>query len=307
MRNRVLFIICVCVLCVFGLCGCKRDNSKEDEAGFKVYYLNKSEDKLMPVAYNLESTETDAAVKEVIDLLGKTSDIVNCINSVPEEVEIKDYDINDTTLTLNFSMDYLKMSKIREIMCRSAVVITMTQIPGIEYVAFNVENEPLKDSAAENVGPMKAADFVDSAGSSINNYQNIEVTLFFGNENGDMLVEKKLSKVYSENVSMERYILDSLIKGPGDDSIKRTIPEQTKVISVTTKDGTCYVNLGSSFLTDTVEVSDEVEIFSIVNSLCELTNVNKVQFSIEGDTDVTLHGKIDLSETFSRNLDICVQ
>lgn len=305
MKNRFWCILLI--LCVSVICGCGKEKSVESDGGFKIYYLNKSENKLMSVGYTLKNDETDKAVEEVADRLSKVSKKINYINALPEGVKIKGYEINDNTLSMSFSMEYLTMKKSREIMCRAAIVLTMTQIKGIDYVSFSVENEPLKNSTGENIGPMKAADFVDSAGSSINSYQNVEITLFFGNSGGDKLVEQKFSKIYSENVSMERYIVDSLIKGPGDSEMTRTVSEQTKVISVTTKDGICYVNLGGTFLSDTLDVTDEVEIYSIVNSLCELTNVSKVQFSIDGDTNVKLHGKFDLNKTFSRNLDICEQ
>lgn len=305
MKNRLLCILLILCLCFVWGCG-KSETHKSDE-GFKVYYLNKIENRLKPVNYKLESEDTDESVRNVIDKLSEESNKINYIKALPEKVEIIGYEINDNTLSISFNMEYLTMEKTREIMCRAAIVLTMTQIQGIDYVSFSVKNEPLKSSTGENIGPMKAADFVDSAGSSINSYQNVEVTLFYGNENGDMLVEQKHSGVYSKNISMERYVLDCLIKGPDNDRQTRTLSEDTKIISVTTKDGICYVNLGSAFLTDTLDVTDEVEIYSIVNSLCELANVTKVQFSIDGDTDVKLHGKYNLNKTFSRNLDICEQ
>ena len=48
----------------------------------------------------------------------------------------------------------------------------------------------------------------------------------------------------------------------------------------------------------------EVTLYSLVNSLVELPNVNKVQISINGETNVVFRETYNLSTVFERNLDI---
>ena len=64
------------------------------------------------------------------------------------------------------------------------------------------------------------------------------------------------------------------------------------------------VNLDENFLSQTYTVTPEVTIFSITNSLVELTNVNKVQISINGDTSGTYREKYSFTTYFERNLDL---
>jgi len=51
-------------------------------------------------------------------------------------------------------------------------------------------------------------------------------------------------------------------------------------------------------------VTADVTIYSIVNSLVELSNVNKVQISINGDTSTTYREKFAFSTVYERNLDL---
>ena len=44
-------------------------------------------------------------------------------------------------------------------------------------------------------------------------------------------------------------------------------------------------------------------IYSIVNSLAELPNVNKVQLSVNGDTSITHRESFSLGTVYERNLD----
>ena len=76
------------------------------------------------------------------------------------------------------------------------------------------------------------------------------------------------------------------------------INPETKIVNILTKDGICYVNLDSSFLTVVNNVSTEVAVYAIVNSLVELDNINKVQILVNGEVPTTFS-----NSTFERNLD----
>ena len=97
--------------------------------------------------------------------------------------------------------------------------------------------------------------------------------------------------------------MESLIAGPKSTDAFATIDPATSVLDVTTRSGICYVSLSKDFLNKTTNVSDEVLIYSLVDSLTELGNVNKVQILIDGKSDAGL-GEYDLSGLFERSLDM---
>ena len=66
-----------------------------------------------------------------------------------------------------------------------------------------------------------------------------------------------------------------------------------------TKDGICYVNLDETFLAVVNNVSTDVSVYAIVNSLVELSSVNKVQILINGEVPSSFG-----TSAFERNLDI---
>ncbi|MBR1440375.1 MAG: GerMN domain-containing protein, partial [Lachnospiraceae bacterium] len=111
--------------------------------------------------------------------------------------------------------------------------------------------------------------------------------------------------VYNSNISLEKIVLEELIKGPEEGAAYGpTINPETKVISVSVKDGTCYVNFSEQFLKQPYTIKSDVTIYSIVNSLSELSNINKVQLSINGETNTTYLDSVTLTTVFERNLDI---
>ena len=111
------------------------------------------------------------------------------------------------------------------------------------------------------------------------------LTLYFANSNHtDLQTEERVIEV-NANQTSEKTVLEQLIAGPEGTDVQSTVPFETKIRDVTTtKDGICYVNLSSDFVTKHIggEMAEKLTIYSIVNSLCELDHVDKVQFLIEG-------------------------
>ena len=147
--------------------------------------------------------------------------------------------------------------------------------------------------------------FIDNAGNEISTYEKVKLTLYLANESGDGLKKVTRTVVYNSNISAERLIVEQLIAGTlEDEKAFPTINPDTKIISINVKDGICYVDLDSTFLTQIYNVTADVTIYSITDSLAELSNVNKVQISINGDTNVTYRENTSLSTVFERNLEL---
>ncbi len=73
-------------------------------------------------------------------------------------------------------------------------------------------------------------------------------------------------------------------------------------ISVT--DNVCYVNFDGAFLNNSLGGREELPIYSIVNSLTQLTTVNRVQFSVNGSPTVMFRDVLSLDTLFEQNMDL---
>lgn len=285
-------------LCVIMLCGCAEQN-EETENSYSVYYLNNSETKVEAHSYIIDGDSLEDMVQEMI----------TCLSTMPEKLEYKaplslfgvlDVTISDEKVILNVDSNYLSMPVTTEVLVRAAVVRTLTQLDGIKYVGITVQGEQLYDNTGSPIGLMSADQFIDNDGNEINTYELIKVKLYFANADGDKLIAAYREKHYSTNTPLERFVVEEVIAGPSGqiEGLYPTVNPETKIISVSTKDGICYVNLDSGFLTVMNNVSTEVAIYSIVDSLVELSNVNKVQILINGEVPATFS-----ASAYERNLD----
>lgn len=301
------------IACVFGILilagvsACGRDR-QEGGQSYMVYYVNKEGTRVAPEEYVTETTQREALLQEFIGLLGDTAEKPEYLSPLP--ASFQGYTLNEGQMNLDFSEDYLRQNPIQEVLGRAAVVRTLTQIDGIDTITFSVQNEALTDAIGIPVGVMTADSFIDNAGQEINAYTESAFSLYFANEAGDGLVEISREVVYNSNISMERQVMEELIKGPkkdgetGSEPGYPTINPAVTILSVTVKDRVCYVNLSREFLTPVYDVSSQTVLYSIVNSLVELPGVNRVQISIEGSTDVTYRDSVSLTTQFERNLDL---
>ena len=198
------------------------------------------------------------------------------------------------------------MSNVDEILFRMAVVKTMAQLDSVSNIIFYVNGQPLTNSNGTPIGMMSASSFITDSQDSMDVHW-FKMDLYFSDAKGEKLVKETTDIAYSAESEIERVIMEHLINGPEDVNNKKTLPTTLKVISASTKDGVCYVNLDSTFLSSLADVSAQVTFYSIVNSLCELPSVKRVQILVNGSADHTFRETFHLSETYERNLDLISQ
>lgn len=298
MKKLRSILLAVCMCCLLSACG---NEEPQGENVYDIYYVNNAETKVESRKYQVTSEDSAGAFNE----------LVACLTTMPEKLEYKaplalGFELEGVSLEggkclISVSNTYKKLPATTEVLVRAAVVRTLTQLPEVEYVGISVAGESLLDSMGSPVGWMKADQFIDNDGNEINTYEQAKVKLYFAGWDGSHLISAYREKMYLTTTSMERFIVQELINGPSGqvEGLYPTINPSTTIINVTTKDGICYVNLSSSFLTAVNNVSIDLSIYSIVNSLVELSNINKVQILVDGQVPNTFSQSI-----YERNLDI---
>ena len=303
MRRRKKIILYVAlVLGILASAGCKRKD--EADSPYKLYRINQDGTGLVETAYQGETEDSDKAVNEMIEDLKAADDSIEEQPAIPNDVDLERYVLEDEKLLLYFNEAYADMDAVQEVLCRAALVRSLTQIDEVDQVAFYVDEKPLANRSGEEYGFLQAEDFVQNTGSAINSFQDTVLTLYFANSDGSALVKEEMDVRYNSNQAKERVIVEKLIKGPTGNDLQATIPKGTKLLGTSIKDGICYLNFNEGLKNTTPGVQPETVIYSIVNSVTECSSVSRVQIAINGDSNVMFQESIKLSEPLSRNLDI---
>lgn len=308
MRKRIMPAVIILLIVTY-LSGCGR-REQEGSYSYDIYYVNKDGTRVVSEKYVTDTSaeDIDELLQELFAQLRDTTKKPEYLSPLPETFQ--DYTLNEGQMNLDFDERYMRQEPIIEVLARAAVVRTLTQVNGIDTVTFSVLGEALTDVTGVPVGAMAEDSFIDNAGTEINAYVEAEFRLYFANETGDALTEVSRNVIYNSNISMEQQVVEELIKGPKKDGQMEheegypTVNPAVTILGVTVRDRVCYVNLSEEFLTPAYDVTSQVTLYSIVNSLVELPGVNKVQFSIDGNTSVTFRDSVSLTTVFERNLDV---
>lgn len=283
-----------------GLSGCR--NEAENRLGCHIYYLNKELTKTVGIRYEPKKKQEEELVQELLKELRTKPEKVELTMPFPKEVYVKKWKVENHRLYLYFTGDYLSLETAQEVLARAAYVRTLVQLPGIESVTFYIGDAPLLDKNKKPIGFMTAETFVENTGKQINEIQIATITLYFVNQDGTKLVRETQKVPYNTNISMEKLVMERLLSGPLAENSLAAIPEETTLVSVSVLDGVCFVSLDENFL-DHNHIPGELVIYSIVNSLAELSNVNKVQISVNGDTNITYQKEFSLDTMYERDLE----
>lgn len=301
MKKIKIFLLLA--MCIFLMTGCKKEAVLE-EGQSAIYYLNKDGTSVVPVAYEITGETAEKKIEELLLKLEEAPESVDYRRTIPENVTLLQYTLDRKQLYLDFSSEYLNLDKATEVLVRAAIVHTMTQVEEVSYIGFQIAGEPLKDTKGNNIGLMNANTFLDNMGSEENATKIVKLNLYYANKSGDKLKTQSSVLEYNANVAVEKVVVEQLIAGPSEEGFFATIPKDTKVMSITTKDGVCYVNLDTAFTGQGYDVLGAVTIYSIVNSLTEISGISSVQILVNGETSITYKDNISLETIFQRNPEI---
>ena len=291
---------------VLAMSGCSAGTSADlTPQGLPVYYINNNETKTEVYYITPDGTTDTEIVADVLSALSEKSSNAAYKSPLAMGFKILDYTYDNRVMTLNMSAEYKKLEFTTEVLVRAAIVRSLCGSGCVDSVFFTVEGEPLMDHSGFEVGRMDAGTFISSDGNEINTYEEANIRLYFASEDGSSLISVYREKFYSTSMPLEKFVVDELITGPSGkvDGLYPSVNPQTSVLSVSTKDGVCYVNLSNDFLIPYGNVPTSVSVYAITNSLCDLSNIDRVQILVGGVVPDVLESSYELNDGMVITLD----
>lgn len=303
----VLLLLVVVVGVIFFSCG----KTEEEYNGYYIFGVDASDTKVTYEKYSPKAKNGTDMVKEFLEQMQEEPTDIAMKKAVPDNVSIDEFTLQEGgELTLYLDAAYGNYTGVTEIIRRAAIVKTLCQIPDVDAVQFYVAGQPLTNSNSDTIGFMTADTFIDNTGGETVYRQKATFTMYFASSDGNKLVDVPVEITYDATIPLEELAIEQLMKGPDTidgvekKELKSTIPNNVTLNKVTVKNRTCYVDFSEEFLQKPEGISPEVAIYSVVNTLIELPDVNKVQFSINGEQVLLYNDTLHFGEVFSRNLDL---
>lgn len=303
MKKRLLCISLLLMVIMLSACSKKAEiNNKNDQTENLDYtflmVIDKVNSKLVKEKHDFKSESTKDQVREIISNLNNYKSN-KYTSPLPNLAILDDWQIEEDTLVLNFKEEYNSYPRIEETLIRAALVNCFCQLKHINYVSFMVNGNPLMIDG-RTIGRMKPDTFLMDM-NLVNTTTN--VTLYFPDTEKKILKKVVKAVPYNSTYTDEQLVIEALISGPEDSSLANPIPAGTKLLNIVTKDLVCYVNLSRDFLKYRDDVGDSFTIYSIVNSLCEMSGVRSVKITVDGES-LEFYQSVPISDMLIYNYDI---
>lgn len=120
------------------------------------------------------------------------------------------------------------------------------------------------------------------------------ISLYFPDTTGKALLKEE--RTLPKTLSLARETVNQWLTGPSvQGSVQNAVDPMTKLLDISIKDGMATVDLSREFTQIQGNVSQEVAVYGLVNTLTQFPTVQAVKIRVEGK-DLSKLGNIDLTD-----------
>lgn len=219
-------------------------------------------------------------------------------SAFPAGVTVKTFAINRGVASVDLSAEYASASALDMRIADRCLVNTLVGVCGIQRVMITVDGNP---HPYFGYMPVSKSDFVSESGAFF--AQEVTVTLYLPRTGSDYLGVYSSSFEKSYGADLAESITKFLISGNFGSDFDRVAPSASCLRSVTSYNGTVYIDLSRDFLYEDDSNRQSrlaLYVYSIVNSLTELKEIDSVVFTFDGRTEGAIAG-MSFSQPFVYN------
>ena len=208
---------------------------------------------------------------------------------IPDGISISSCTVEDDIIHIDLSGDYGSLSSSVKLLLTAGLTKTFEQINGIEGVNITIKKQPLLDTEGKELGILSDDEFVIHSGDEINTYSKMQMTLYFPGGSGPIVPETR-TVYYKSSVPTEQLVMQELIKGPYEAGHQSLFASNANFLNVNIQKKICYVNFDESISQALSGYDVNKALQAIVRSMSSVCGIDKVQFSVNGDTAVEING-----------------
>ena len=265
------------LLCALLLCACSPSPEDQPEGNFSFYYraakINYGEEDGVIAP---QAVEVDLAlpIKELVEqyLAGPTEE--GLASAVPESWSLHVCYLDEQMAVLFFN-DSGETDPLTKSVANACIAKTLLQLERVERVSITMLGQAQTQVLTEHDVLLR---------NVIVSEMQEDIVLYFPNEEGSYLHAEKQSVPLMDPEEKPVYIMQELLSRKEGDKLRSGIPEGTKLLGISVENGVCTLDLSAEFL-DNMECSFKAErmaVYSIVNSLTQLPEIETVDFWISG-------------------------
>lgn len=258
---------------------------------------------IQPITFYYRTAKTDYAVEdgviraEIRDLgEGSFRDIdifteyfkgpasKELVSPITQDTELTDVNRSGTRLDIYLNQDTDSPAELDHSLIYACLAKTGLALEGVSKVRIYINYQEYQKNTKKR--------YLDYTANSLLLYDNgdtpntIDVTLYFADESGQLLLPEKRTVPLKSDKSLETIVTNLLCGQPQSGGMQSALPAGTSMIDdeVVVNNGVCYVDFSQEFCDNAPrdEQGQILAVMSVVNTLCRLDGVNQVQIYVSG-------------------------
>lgn len=280
-RKRIIFALCA-LLCLSLSAGCGASGAA---GGTEIqFYYGVASDRHTGASLVSEGDTLAApTVSTVMSRLLRGPESQDLTALIPEGTTLLSWTLEDGVLTLDLSEAFGRLTGISLTRAKYSIVLTLTQLEGVEAVSITVDGQFIPGSGADQ---MSAGDVIlrgeteDPVTISSQLYFPLTDLTGLGVEYREIEVESL------DLLDQANAILKELALGPAGEEMSGFLSGMGVLEAVSVRDGVCVVELDSATLECICRPEEQfaLRLYAIVDSLTELGDIEQVSFRLEGQS-----------------------
>ena len=261
-----------------------------DIANSSIYLLDEN-NYLVKTKILLDNEKVEDNIKSIINNLTISDESKfpdNLESIIPKKTKLNSINIENDSVTLDFSKELLKVDEDLSIKLIEAIVFSITEIDDINKVNIKVESIPLEtypNSDRKLIQPLTREIGINSE-YTYNTLDNItKVVIYYGEDINDDIYYVPVTKYLNNNDNKDKIniIVEELTTSYiYEDNLKSILNENTKLIDKELVDDDLLIlNFNSALFDNNSEIKEEV-LYMLSYSVFANYSINTINFRVEG-------------------------
>ncbi len=291
-------LLCLILALSLALCGCSEPEFQTPGT----FYYHRTE-----TAY--QGSEGVIA-PEVRELAGMTDDLQAILelycagpldqslkNPLPPGTVLKTHTLYDHVLTLRFNETLAELSGIELTVAAGCLARTFLPLTGAEVLILTADGALL----CGNTSLQLTLEDLSLRDDSLDLLHN-EYPVYYASSDRRYLIQQTVTARHTSPEALTMHLLEQLLTPPHDSGLRSALPEGTRFLSVTLADGLCTVDVSAEFDNRRFYAMSAqcLSLLSVVNTLTALEEVDRVEFTVEGDLLVR-YGSLSITAPLVRD------
>lgn len=276
-------MICALLMLVLVLTGCAK--SQEEKWELRLFYpapeYEAGGDVLHSQAVDWsqqEGKEAAEQVRQVVSLLLNKDGSMDFPSPLPQGTELLRCSVSGGIATLDFSAAYRRLSGFDLTVANYCITLSASQIPSVRWIQLLVEGQPLPTRESEY---LTTGDVLLTSSEDV--VKAVPVTLYFPDAEGALQPERRELLIY-EGENRPLRVTEALLEGSQEETLQKLLPEGVEVAGAWMDGDICCLNFSFASYRKLceAEVDQALVVHGLVQSLCSLSEVQRVQFLVDG-------------------------